>query len=306
MPYKITCPFSIVMSHEIHTVGFRGGNSINLTLPLKLNAPLGFVGTNLEISKVDEENYHLEVISNTLATVDEQVDFVGKIAEYLSFLMARGESNAHYGTAFVQPGWLDFKADLIPADSDEFVDRLNVTDSLAINATRTIDLSDKNLPGAVHTELMRFYVDGLRAEHTKSKYFHWFLILEYLENSMRYKAMFSSNRLFDDAETRIIREAADRMSDGTRKGALLNLLSRTREFRVAKITKMLVCLGIASLPGFSQTVPLTEEVMKGIIEGRNALFHSGSEISETVLWQHLFPLATLVVEYVSCNPACLD
>jgi len=286
-------------------VGFRGGNIVKLTVPLKFQDPLGHVGTSLEINNLSEGKYVFTVLSKTLSTHNEQVRFLEQIAEYLSFLMARREANPHYGTSFIRPTWFEFNADYIPDDASGFQDGLKISDALAIESTRTVNLHEKDLAGAIHTDLLRFYVDGLRAEHGKSKYFHWFLILEYLENSDKYRALFSASKLFDETETNLIREVADKM-DGPKKGAILNLLSRTKEFRNYKLANILHNLGIVSIKPFVESIAVTEDVIKGITDGRNALFHNGSKIPEDVLWRNLFPLATLVVEHVSSNPTCLD
>ncbi len=98
---------------------------------------------------------------------------------------------------------------------------------------------------------------------------------------------------------------ADKM-DGPKKGALLNLLSRTAEFRNWKLMTMLHHLGISSVNTYGNSSPITEEAIKSVTGGRNALFHSGSRTPDNVLWGYLFPLATLVVEHISSNPTCLD
>lgn len=91
-----------------------------------------------------------------------------------------------------------------------------------------------------------------------------------------------------------------------KKSAILNLLSRTKEFRNHKLMTMLHHLGITRVTTFGETTAVTEEMIKGITVGRNALFHSGSKVSDEILWRNLFPLVTHVVERVSCSPACLD
>lgn len=305
MPYKIFCPFSVHSSHEIHTFGFRGGNAVKLTMPQKFSEPLGLAGTTIEINLLSEGKYVFEISSLTLSSHGEQVVFVEKMAEYLSFIIARCESNPHYGTPFIQPIWFEFRAEYIPEEHETFHGGVGMRDALMIESTLTVDLAKKNLPGAKHSELLRFYFDGLRAEHKKSKYFHWFLVLEYLENSKRYRDLFAANRLFNEEESRILRDVADKMA-GPKKGAILNLLSRTREFRSHKLLKMLEHLGIFNVVTFGATAPITEEMIKAITDGRNSLFHSGSEIPESVLWCQLFPLATLIVECVSSDPTCLE
>jgi hypothetical protein len=312
--YKITCPFTVKSSHEIHDVGFRGGSSITLSTPIKFFDPLGSSNTSLEIIELNEKNYQFEILSRTLSSRDVQVEFVQKVSDYLSFLMARRELNPQYGNCFIAPEWLAFMAVRVVQEEGAKQDESGAVqmrsvattrDSWQIQSERKLVLNSGDLGAAAHVDLMRFYVDGLRAEHGKSKYFHWFLILEYLENSEAYKSLFFPDKLFDPSEIEKVVALANTMAP-VKKGALLNLLSRTREFRNSKLVTMLSRLGITQLKGFQTTIDVSEDLIKGITQGRNALFHSGSSVSEDVLYKQLFPLATLVVEHVSSNPNCLE
>jgi len=228
------------------------------------------------------------------------------VADYVSFLINRNEHNPHYGNNFVQIEWFDFMAVPVRDDTSAFQDVLHISDALAISSTRTVALEDGKVTRGTYHDLLRFYFDGLRAEHKKSKYFHWFLILEYLENSKKYKALFDSTKLFNEQETQQLKDVASQMSDGVKKGAVLNLLSRTREFRNYKLLAIINTLGINHISTFIETKEISEESIRGITEGRNALFHSGSDFPEIILWNILFPLVTQIVEHVSCNQGCLD
>jgi len=305
MQYKITCPFFLISSHEIQDVGFRGGNHLKLTTPFKQDNPLGFENTTIEVEQIEGDKYNISAISTILNTKEKQIEFLEKISEYISFLINRTEHNPHYGTIFVKIEWFEFNAVLQSQDCDKFHDTLYVSDALALSSTRTFELVNEDWQDATYNDLLRFYFDGLRAEHKKSIYFHWFLILEYLENSRKYILLFDNNKLFDDTEKQLIKNVAEKMTDNTKKSALLNLLSRTKEFRNAKLLKMLNHLNITNYNSSGKQVELTKSIIRDITQGRNALFHSGTEFPEATLWNHLFPLVTLVVEYVSSNPGCL-
>jgi hypothetical protein len=306
MLVKISCPFSLPGSHEIHEVGFRGGNNIKLTLPFHQKDFLGIIGTSLEINQREDGKYYFVVVSDSLDQKEKQVGYLEMVAEYLSFFINRNERNPHYGNNFVQLEWFEFNVIPFQEEAEPFHDVLHMTDSAAISSTRTVTLEKEQVSRGIYHDLLRFYFDGLRAEHKKSKYFHWFLILEFLENSEKYKALFNSNKLFDENETRQLIDIANKMSDGVKKGAVLNLLSRTKEFRNYKLFKMINVLGINSMNAFGKAQDISEESIKSIIEGRNALFHSGSDFPELTLWTNLFPLVTQVVEHMLYNQGCLD
>ncbi|MCK5679733.1 hypothetical protein KAI46_02865 [bacterium] len=306
MQVKITCPFSLPSSHEIHEVGFRGGNNINLTLPFQQEDFLGIIGTSLEINQSEDGKYCFVIVSDSLEQKEEQVGYLEMVAEYLSFLINRNERNPHYGTNFVQVEWFELKAIPVQENADPFHDVLHISDALAISSTREVTFEEKQVSQGIYHDILRFYFDGLRAEHKKSKYFHWFLILEYLENSIKYKELFNSNKLFDENEEQQLRDVANQMSDGVKKGAILNLLSRTKEFRNYKLLKMINTFGITNIIALGKTEEISLEIIKQLIDGRNSLFHSGSDFPELILWNTLFPLVTHIVEYVSCNQGCLD
>lgn len=150
MPYKITCPLIIASSHIVHDLGFRGANMIKLTTPLTWNDPLGFGETSVKITELGEERYQCSIVSASLSTRDAQVDFLVQLAEYLSFLMARGESNPHYGTSFIEPVWFEFDASVVSDAVGAEAARFRLSDSLSIQSTRTVTLSENDMPHAVH------------------------------------------------------------------------------------------------------------------------------------------------------------
>lgn len=306
MLVKITCPFSLPGSHEIHEVGFHGGNDIKLTLPFRQEDFLGIIGTNLEINQREDGKYYFVVVSDSLDQKEKQVGYLEMVAEYLSFFINKNELNPHYGNNFVQLEWFEFNAIPVQEEAEPFHDVLSMTDAVAISSTRTVTLEKKQVSRGTYHDLLRFYFDGLRAGHKKSKYFHWFLILEFLENSEKYKTLFNSNKLFDENETQQLIDIANKMSDGVKKGAVLSLLSRTKEFRNYKLLKMINALGINSINAFGKAHKVSEESIKRITEGRNALFHSGSDFPELTLWNNLFPLVTKIVEHMLYNQGCLD
>jgi hypothetical protein len=303
--YKITCPFSLISSHEILDVGFKGGNEINLVVPSKIESPLGINDVIVEFEPINKNKFNITVLSQALDTQQKQKDFLEKISESLSFLINRREHNPAYGTIFAKVDWYEFKALQIPENDGNLISNVLVSDLWGVFSTRPVNLDEFEWKNSSYHDVLRFYYDGLKAEHKKSKYFHWFLILEYLENSDRYKSLFNHNKLFDDNEKQAINKLADQMSDETKKSALKNLLSRTKEFRNTKLLKMINFLGIYRYKTFDKEKEINEEIIKNITAGRNAIFHSGFDFPESTLWNDLFPLATLVVEKVSNNPEIL-
>lgn len=306
MRTKLSCTFSVISSNQIVEPGFRGGNKLELALPPTINDPLDLVDTVLELVAAPEGDFKMTITSAKLITRNLQIEFIEKISEYISFLINREERNPHYGNLFLKVDWFNFSSIPLLEARDDFHETIQVSDSLSITTTRALKLTEEDWSTTTYSDLLRFYFDGLRAEHQKSKYFHWFLVLEYLENSKRYVQMFSHDKLFDEAESSAIEDVAAKMSDGTKKGAVKNLLSRTKEFRSGKLLKLLNEIGITSYASKGKTVELTEETLKAIIKGRNAIFHSGSDFPDGILWNDLFPLASLIVEQITMNKKSID
>jgi hypothetical protein len=149
------------------------------------------------------------------------------------------------------------------------------------------------------------YHNGLKAESESSKFFHWFLILEFLESSPLYEYMFPSGSMFDDNENTKIRELAATFSND-KKNALLSVLSRTAEYRAKKLTDLLDTLQIKSISNMTGNHDITIDVIKEIIGARNKLFHRGKEFPKCTLWFKLFPIVTKVVETLIYDKECIE
>lgn len=293
-------------SHEVLDVGFKGKNEIDLTVPRKLQCPFGIKGLTVELEPIGKNKYNVILLSELLDTQKMQVDFLEKFSEHFSFLINLKESSPNYGNIFVKVEWNEFVVCQESKTNEAFNDNVYASDSIGLKSTRPVNLDESDWQNTSYHDLHRFYFDGLRAGHKKSKYFHWFLVFEYLENSDKYKSLFNHNKLFCAEERQAISEMADTMSDDTKKGALKHLLSRTKEPRSVKLLQMLEYFEIHSYRSMSTERELTEDIVKSIINGRNSIFHTGSDFPESTLWFDLFPIATLVVEKVAKNPAILE
>jgi len=312
MVITIECLLTLKTSHEIQKVGFKGGNEVKINTPISIDEPFGVKNTKMEITHQGEDEYKLIITSSTLLKIDEQVPFVERIAEYLSYLISIKEHNPHYGISFINVEWLHFftrksEEDVsVVGEKISMTDTLNLRDTFCISSSRTYETSSSEWKNIEYIELLKFYYDGLRAEHKKSKYFHWFLILEYLEGTERYKRMFDSNKLFTKDEETKIREVADCMSDNIKKGAILNLLSRTKEFRNRKLLLLLNEIGIKSYKSMGKDTELSEVTIRDITNGRNSLFHKGTTFPNSTLWFHLLPIVREVIGLIGQNAKCLD
>jgi hypothetical protein len=257
MNVRISCPFVIKNSGSANSPGFFGDNTVELA-PFKQEGLLGLGGTNIEVSLLSHRRYLLEVVSDCLPDESGQIDYLKKVAEYLSFLLNRDESNPHFGNSFVSLDWYEFASIPSPEAGDHINDQVQVNSGIRLEAKfrvatmREVAFSDRHDKDRRHHDVLRFYFGGLSAEDKKSKYFHWFLVLECLEHSPGYKQRFS-RKLFDSEEEQRLRKIAGELNDDSKKSAILGLLARTKYSRSRKLFEFVRAVGL--IPLVSAEIP---------------------------------------------------
>lgn len=301
--YIIECDLEIESSHGISEVGFEGGSVFKLVEGIESKrCPLGLPNTELEIIASDEPVFKVKVNSFDLINQESQILYLGKLASYLSFVAAKDEKNGHYGTPYISVKFGTFKTTPVEVRSHEIIDNeailtsfLRISDSLSIESTRSISFNHASIESIHHNELLDYYYNGLRAESEKSKFFHWFLIVESLEGSARCSEIFPNGTMFSNEEKESIKELAGSFGHD-KKNALLSVLTRTSEFRNQKLLQFLAELDIKEISSMQGTHPITIDTIKSITSARNKLFHKGAEFPTNTLWFNLFPIVTQIVE----------
>jgi hypothetical protein len=310
--YKVKCDFELRSSHRVSEVGFQGDSSFSLEEGIKSACPLGLPNTEIEIISSNNSVFNVEVDSLDLVKQADQVSYLRKLASYLSFVTAKDEHNGHYGAPYINVILETFNATSCEVDKEVLPDNRNVlqsiinpTESVSINIKRRVEFNTQNIELVQYNELLAYYYNGLKAESEKSKFFHWFLIIEFLEGSNRYVEMFPSGTMFTSAEQQRIKSLAKTLSDDG-KNALLLVLSRTAEFRNQKLSNFLSELGITKLSSMTGEQLVTSDTVKSVTAARNKLFHKGSEFPKNILWAFLFPLVTKIVEKTIKDQSCLE
>jgi len=162
-----------------------------------------------------------------------------------------------------------------------------------------------DLQNMVYNPLLEFFFNGVKAQDIKSKFFHWFLILEHLEELQEYKIRWKKDRLFSKIEQSKIKEFANNFNDHEKKGLIRGVLLKTKKSRAEKLYTFLREIGIETYPkGFSKQI-LTVGNIRNILNIRNKLFHEGKTFDPNILWTHLFPLVRKVVETSFSNQILL-
>ncbi len=310
--YLIECDLEFCSSHSMSEVGFSGGNNYKLDEGIKTACPMGLPNTQIEIVASGSPTFKVKVDSFDLLELERQVQYLAKLTSYLSFVIAKTECNGHYGTPFIKIKYETFHSTPIEVSHHEIIENrfalesvVGISERISLAMNVSVRFSNENVRRISHHELLTYYYNGLKAESEKSKFFHWFLIIEYLEGCARYKEMFPDGTLFSEQEKVQIKALADTLSVG-KKSVLLSLLTRTSEYRNSKLLQFISALGILNLEFMGRTISVTIDSVSRITSVRNKLVHKGSEFPADTLWTTLFPLVSQVVERAIETPDCLE
>lgn len=308
----IECKFEFFSSHSINEVGFQGASVYNVEEGFFFSCPLGLSDTKIELSCTKSPDFIVKVESLVLEEQAKQVSYLNRLASYLSFVAAKNEKNGHYGTPFIKVYFDTLKKETTTIENEssitnpsDFNSPINISDSLSIKSTNKVIFNDDNVIKVSYNDILDYYYNGLRAESEKSKFFHWFLIVEYLEGSELYSKLFPSGTMFNEDESNSIKDLANNFSND-KKNVLLSVLQRTAEFRNQKLLEILAKLEIKELINIKGSQAITLDVVKSITTSRNKIFHRGSEFPKDILWNSLFPLVTLIVEKIIKDHSCIE
>ncbi|TNZ68007.1 hypothetical protein CGK41_24390 [Vibrio parahaemolyticus] len=292
-----SCNFEIRSSHDVNQIEFSGESSFVLDEKCNLVCPYGNQDTNITV----ENTIKITVSSISIADKEEQGKYLEKIAILLSSILGFKEKNPFYGNPFIT---LDLHSFHSRVEGTSSGTTLQLRDSLRLKSTSHVKFSDFDFSSIQDTELLSHYYNGLRAESGKSKFFHFFLILEILEGSDLYKRTFPAGTLFDEGQKAKIQELAEKFS-GAQKSSLLSCLSRTEKFRNEKLLNIINQLGITEINSVTGQRTLDQSTIKNITDARNKLFHKSESFNDGLLYYTLFPLVTQVVEKVLKDPECI-
>lgn len=248
--YNFNCSFEVRSSHGISTVGFSGSSTFVIEDEISCACPFGLNNTSVKIEKCNDKLY---IESYELIDQVSQIKYLNDLSSFLSFLIGKGEINGNYGTPYIHLKLESFlctekviQDHQLNGNDIVINDFLHISDSLSIQSTRHFKFESSSLSGAFNHDVISIYRNGLKAESEKSKFFHWFLILEFLEGTPLYSQMFPKGSMFNDEEISKIRVLASTLPND-KKGILLSVLTRTSEYRGQKLSDLLANIGITSI-----------------------------------------------------------
>ncbi len=193
----------------------------------------------LKIDKDENGLYMIELNLDDLPRDEDLVAFLNRFSKTLSFLINRENYDPHYGTIYVD-------IDLFQLTIATNDDRWSVKDKLKAKMREMVSTMLEQIDACDNSLLLDFYYEGLRTELEKSKFFHWFHVLEFLEESELYKRKFNSERLFSPEEVTQIKTLAKSMDSDRKRGIITGVLRHTAKNREEKIFELLTDMGITS------------------------------------------------------------
>ena len=230
-------------------------------------------------------------------TREESIDFARKVESYFTLLLVRKNINPQSGFNYAEVDWLNFYT------TNSFNDKvIRTTLSGKITAQLELNREQWNVTNEYDNVIFSNYYDGVKANSCISKYFHWFLIIEVIEHSNRYKREFTE-LLFAASELDAI---AKQFKSQAKSETIKSLKGRTEKSRKRKLYETLQAMGVNEYSIYDEKYYLTLETVNKIIEYRNSLFHCGEKFDEMFMWHHFFPIVREIVDLLLKNPNLLD
>lgn len=248
-----------------------------------------------DFSVTEKFDFCFEVVK--VMTREESIDFARKVESYFTLLLARKNVDPQSGFNYAEVDWLNF------CTTNSFNNKVIRTTLLGkMTAQLELNREQWNVTNEYDDVIFSNYYDGLRANSCISKYFHWFLIIEVIEHSNRYKREFTE-LLFEASELDAI---AKQFKSNAKSEAIKSLKGRTKKSRKRKLYEILQTIGVNEYSIYDEKYCLTLETVNKIIEYRNSLFHRGGKFDERFIWYHFFPIVREIVTLLLNNPKLLD
>lgn len=171
-------------------------------------------------------------------------------------MLANSDVNPQSGFSYAEVDWLHFNPRETNSSSLQ-----DVWIIMSSAMTKIIEFNKEqwNIENEYSNVIFDNYYDGIRATHCKSKYFHWFLIIEVIKRSKLYKRKFQE-KLFDADELKAIAKQFE--NDKTKREAILGLTGRTKKQRAAKLHELLREIGVGSYQFRDEKHELSLETVK--------------------------------------------
>lgn len=251
MSSTITFSVEIKSSGGIRTVGYLSRNLVRVAnfICCRNLRLFGLDVISLSISPQNMQSVGGTAITtrldfrvelDSILTNKELESFARKTASYTTLMLANSDVNPQSGFSYAEVNWFQFN----PIELDNYsLQNARIYTSSTWTKIVTFNKEQWNIENEYNNVIFDNYYDGIRATHCKSKYFHWFLIIEVIEHSKLYQRKFKE-KLFDADELEAIAKQFE--NDKTKREAILGLTGRTKKQRAEKLHEVLQEIGIGS------------------------------------------------------------
>jgi hypothetical protein len=242
---------------------------------------------------------NLHIVFKTPIEENEAMNLIDNLSCALTVSMIPRQPDAWYGNLFADVDWSSIHLEKTgPAQGvnvDIFVKMTSITNEV---------INREILKGLVYSEYAEIFVDGVKANQSKSKYASWFILIEKLESIAESEIGMKFERLFTEREKGEV--GAIFAGDGQKRGRILQYVSGpsiTVKSRAEKLCETLNKINIITIGNiFKKNVPVTVELCKAVIDQRNSLAHTGSTVNDGILYNTLFPLSYEILKYLMRVP----
>jgi hypothetical protein len=280
---RYTVDLIINTSHFIDDIDYHSSNAYKIIDNDEENEKI--------VSSIDVENVFPE---------KEIKKYFEQEAQVASLAVAKNEKNSIDGCPYFTVNWTSLNIKTIPNVATNhkkklmFVeDSLSMREYFSMKSTRTIQLEEvkKYLDNINnYSFLVESFYHGLMSNNNKSKYFNFFVIIEHIENSSKFRNSFKEDLLFNEEEKYIICNFIKQFGEH-KKSILANILTKTRLSRKEKLFRYLSGLHLPCIDSYQ----IKLEDIDNIIDQRNKLFHSSEKFNLNILYDKLFPLVKEIV-----------
>jgi len=257
-----------------------------------------------EYKIIDEGVVKSQYISELIVDSDVSDDVIRNEfeleAKVASVGLAKNEKNQSNSCPFFTIDWKTYKEEPVKNMDKEhetqnllLSDFIQIKDYLSIKLTRNIELKD--IHEFIHCKKnysfdVELFYHGLMANNAKSKFFHFFTIIELLEGSGDFRKQFDGDLLFSTEEINDIKYFGDKFHDRKKKHIhkILNITKMNRE------EKLFLYLQGLNLECINSKQIVIKDI-ENIISQRNKLYHGSKFFDSNIVYGKLFPLVREII-----------
>jgi len=296
--------YSTKLPLELEHLGQFDKYDFSSETKLSFNSKISY--DNIKCSIDCNEKVFIAKIDNIIAENESEAfnkicTFLDYLTKILSYLIQKENNNPHYG--HIRINYKKKKIKIKPRDQV-------INDELSMKTTLHPDISgmQKYLEKVIDSSelhlLITAYYNSLSVADLKTKFYHAFTIIEYIENKYSEKietTQLLSDDLYQNIETDILahlnnNDQSEKIINRIKGTLRSTIKKRTYENRKEKLLEILNdFLGIKSVRYLTKEQDINEKFVSDIIKYRNKFFHKPMILSENDRKKFKFTTDILII-----------